>query len=108
MRGLPRTGGARPTLERAPPCFRSAHEITSNEDASARLSTTESFPKSSRMYSPPSVDRIWGIWGSYYNMPKAIFYLLKGDYRALQQSTTVCLLRVWGFRAQGSSPNPKP
>ena len=29
-------------------------------------------------YSPPSVDRIWGIWGSYYNIPKAIFYLLKG------------------------------
>ena len=27
------------------------------------------------------VDRIWGIWGSYYNMPNAIFYLLKGDYR---------------------------
>ena len=26
--------------------------------------------------------RIWGIWGSWYNRPKAIFYLLKGDYRA--------------------------
>ena len=36
------------------------------------------------VYSPPLVDRIWGIWGSYYDMPKAIFYLLKGDY-----STTV-------------------
>ena len=23
--------------------------------------------------------RIWGIWGSYYTIPKAIFYLLKGD-----------------------------
>ena len=22
------------------------------------------------------VDRIWVIWGSYYSMPKAIFYLL--------------------------------
>ena len=22
----------------------------------------------------------FGIWGSYYNIPKAIFYLLKGDY----------------------------
>ena len=21
-------------------------------------------------YSPPSVDRPWGIWGSYYNVPK--------------------------------------
>ena len=26
------------------------------------------------------MDRIWGIRGSYYNMPEAIFYLLKGDY----------------------------
>ena len=31
--------------------------------------------------SPPKVDRIWGIWGSYCNIPKAIFYLLKEDYR---------------------------
>ena len=31
-------------------------------------------------YSPPEVDRIWGIWGSYYNILKAKFYLLKGDY----------------------------
>ena len=22
-----------------------------------------------------------GIWGSFYNIPKAIFYLLKGDHR---------------------------
>ena len=28
-------------------------------------------------YNPPQVDRIWGIWGPYYNIPKAIF---KGDY----------------------------
>ena len=35
---------------------------------------------SRRTYSPPQVDRIWGIWGSYYNLPKAIFYLLKGEY----------------------------
>ena len=33
------------------------------------------------MYSPPYADRIWGIWGTYYNIPKAILYLLKGDYR---------------------------
>ena len=32
-------------------------------------------------FSPPDVDRIWGTWGSYYNIPKAIFYLLKGDYK---------------------------
>ena len=24
--------------------------------------------------------RIWGIWGSYSNLPKAIFYPLKRDY----------------------------
>ena len=30
-------------------------------------------------YSPHEVDRIWGIWRSYYNVPKAIFCLLKGD-----------------------------
>ena len=23
--------------------------------------------------------RIWAIWGPYYNVPKAIFYLFKGD-----------------------------
>ena len=32
------------------------------------------------LYSPPQVDRIWGTWGSSYNIPKAILYLLKGDY----------------------------
>ena len=32
------------------------------------------------VYSPPKVDRICGIWGVYYNIPKAIFNLLKGDY----------------------------
>ena len=32
------------------------------------------------IYGPPQVDRIWGIWGSYYNIPQAIFALLKGDY----------------------------
>ena len=29
------------------------------------------------------MDRIWGIWGSYYNIPKAIFYLLMGDYTSV-------------------------
>ena len=31
--------------------------------------------------SPPSVDRTWDIWGSYYNIPKAtaIFYVLQGS-----------------------------
>ena len=27
------------------------------------------------------LDRIWGIWGSHYDVPKARFDLLKGDYR---------------------------
>ena len=31
-------------------------------------------------HSPPQVDRMWDIWGSYYNIDEAIFYLLKGDY----------------------------
>ena len=26
------------------------------------------------------MDRIWGIWGSYYNIPETIFYLIKGGY----------------------------
>ena len=43
------------------------------------------------VYSRPQVDRIWGTWGSYYNMPKAIFYLLKGDYRG----------SVFGVRVEG-------
>ena len=34
-----------------------------------------------RDYGPPKVDRIGGIWGSQYNMPKAIFYLREGDYK---------------------------
>ena len=33
------------------------------------------------VYSPPEVDRAWGVWGSSSNIPKAIFYPLKGDYR---------------------------
>ena len=35
------------------------------------------------VYSPPYVDRIWCILGSYYDMPKARFYLLKGGCRVL-------------------------
>ena len=31
-------------------------------------------------YSRPQVNGIWGIWGSYYHIPKAIFHLLKGNY----------------------------
>ena len=31
-------------------------------------------------YSHRELDRIWGIWGSYYNIPAAIFCLVKRDY----------------------------
>ena len=33
-------------------------------------------------WGPPirEITRQWGIWGSYYKIPKSIFYLLKGDY----------------------------
>ena len=34
----------------------------------------------SKSDSPFSVNGIWGGWGSYDNIRKAIFYLLKGDY----------------------------
>ena len=37
-------------------------------------------------YIPLSVDRIWSIWGLYYNIPKAMFYLLKGAYNLLTMS----------------------
>ena len=39
-----------------------------------------------RVYSPPQVDRIWGIWGSYYTIPQAIFYLLNGAYKTFVRS----------------------
>ena len=38
-------------------------------------------PQTPNAYSPRKVDRIWGIWGSYYTLPKAIFHLLTGDYK---------------------------
>ena len=49
-----------------------------NLDDTSHISICE---KTFRMiYSPPQADTIWGIWGSYHNLHKAIFYLLKGDY----------------------------
>ena len=47
---------------------------------------------------------MWGLWGSYYNIPKAIFYLLKGDYRVYGSGAKVWGVGVrveiegWGFR----------
>ena len=40
-------------------------------------------PPKVKPYNPPEVHRIWGIWGSYYNIRKAIVYLLKGNYNLL-------------------------
>ena len=40
-------------------------------------------------YSPPSVDRIRGIWGSHYTVPKAIFLLLKGEHTPLAIPTLI-------------------
>ena len=34
-----------------------------------------------RVSSPPEVDRIWGVWRPYDNIPKAIFHILKADFR---------------------------
>ena len=45
---------------------------------------------STKGYSPPSVGRIWVICGSYYYIPKAIFYLLKGDYIQPNSDIKVC------------------
>ena len=43
--------------------------------AAAKIKETESLLS----YNPAYVDRIWGLWGSHYNMPKAVFYVRKGD-----------------------------
>ena len=53
-------------------------------------------------YSPPQVDRIWGIMGSYYNIPKAIFYLLKGDYRGFWFEAKGSGSGISGFGRGGS------
>ena len=41
------------------------------------------------IYSHPEVDRIWGIWADLILMlPKAIFYLHKGEYDYYLVTTT--------------------
>ena len=56
------------------------HASTSNV-MQPRVEALNPDPKHTNLkaQSPPQVDRIWGIWGSYYNIPKALFY--KGDYK---------------------------
>ena len=44
------------------------------------------------------MDRIWGIWGSYFSIPQAIFYLFKGDY-----SFVWSLERLLGSMVEGLS-----
>ena len=55
-------------------------------------------------YSPPEVDRKWGIWGSYYNIPKTIFYLLKGDDRLWEQPVPYL---VAGSKPRSRSGSPE-
>ena len=42
--------------------------------------------------------------GSYYNIPKAIFYLLKGEYSLLALAVRVSSLGHFGFWVQGVQP----
>ena len=58
--------------------------------------------RTSNMYSPPQIDRIWDILDSYYTIPKAIFYLLDRDCtsKALSgvQGLYIRTVFVGGFR----------
>ena len=59
------------------------------------------------MYSLPSVDGMWGIWGSYYTVPTAIFYLLKGEcilFPSPEYVPEVLQKTVVDFL--GTAPNP--
>ena len=43
-----------------------------------------------RAYCHPYVDRMWCIWGSFYDLPKAMFYLLQGGVDMFRFS-------IWGL-----------
>ena len=64
-------------------------------------------------YGPPEVDGIWGIWGYYYNIPKTIFCLLKGDYWGMGRKGARSWLAdvgVWSgqrFKAPCSRATPR-
>ena len=47
---------------------------------------------------------MWGIWESYYKLPKAIFYLLKGDYSPVNKD-----IQVWtrGYLAMSGTAGGK-
>ena len=55
--------------------------------------TKPSLPFGCCGYSPSEVDRIWGKWGSHY-IPKAIFYLLKGDFMHGVYTASTGVLRI--------------
>ena len=57
-------------------------------------------------YSPSPVDRIWGIWASYYNIPRAIFYLLKVDYSLTPASSNASMSELLGQCILGSRAFP--
>ena len=38
--------------------------------------------------------RIWVIWGSYYNLPKAMLYLLKGEYTFFESKESKIFLSL--------------
>ena len=54
-------------------------------------------------YSPPEVDRICGIRGSSYNIPKAMFYLLKGDNKAWKSDKDTSRMTPSQFHAAPSA-----
>ena len=53
------------------------------------------------------VPRIWGIWGSDYKIPKAIFYLLKGDYKFCVQDSPSSEVGASAEDAKGPWSIPK-
>ena len=77
-----------------------AHKLGTLPPPSNRL-------KKRRAYSPPWVDRIWSMWGSYYitYIPKAVFYLLKGEYR--HNYRKLCCLLLSGRRASTYAHGPR-
>ena len=40
---------------------------------------------------------MWGIWGSYYNIPKAIFYLRKGGLYVGVAPWGYIGVTIWGY-----------
>ena len=57
--------------------------MPASRDQDARAGRDSTVPLSKAQHIVPlKVDRIWSIWGSYFNIPKAIFYLLKVDYNS--------------------------